>query len=273
MRAQLSGRLGNQLFELAHAFELSRKSHRTLNLFWDDYSYPTGLGEDLSKLNLGYLQKSNATGLVLKVLDKIKKHSPAIELTLCRLTGIYREEHIKKSRNARIVSGFYQDYQWAEKSFEELSELVARAKVQVQHFVDRLQLPQNYQVLHYRSGDYLDHAGNFGVLSLEYFQENLDETLPVIVLTDSYDRACEVFQSLRNCRVISPEECDPWAALIVMSEAQLVISSNSTLGWWGAFFAIKKGGMAVIPMPFFANGSITKLYHPSFSTSRSIFGG
>jgi hypothetical protein len=271
MRVQLSGRLGNQLFELAHAIELSKKCQRNFTLVWDDFSYPGGLDEDLSKLNLNYLQKSNLAGLVLKILDKVKKHSPSIEYALCRAIGIDREEHKKRSQTPRLVSGFYQDYLWAEKSYLEIADLLAKVKIQAQHHVDKLKLPKNYQVLHYRCGDYLGHSGNFGVLSVDYYKRNMDKDLPVVILTDSYARAVDLFEPLGYFSVISPEECNAWAALMVMSEAQLNISSNSTLSWWGAFFAIKQGGKAIIPKPFFANGIQTSLFHPDFSTSESIF--
>jgi hypothetical protein len=271
MRVQLSGRLGNQLFELAHAFELSKKSHKNFTLVWDDHSYPNGLDEDLSKLNLNYLQKSNAAGLVLKILDKVKKHSPVFEYALCIVFGIYREEHKKRSKTARIVSGFYQDYLWAERSYFEMAELLARAKIQAQHHVDKLKLPKNYQVIHYRCGDYLGHKGNFGVISVDYYKANIDRDLPMVVLTDSYERAIELFKPLGTLKIVSPEECNTWAALIVMSEADLIISSNSTLSWWGAFFAIKQGRRAIIPKSFFANGIQTSLFHPDFATAESIF--
>ena len=103
MRVQLSGRLGNQLFESAHAFELSKKSRKKFTLIWDDHSYPNGLDEALSGLNLNYLQKSNAVGLALKILDKVKKHSPIFEYALCRAIGIYREEHKKRPKTIKAV--------------------------------------------------------------------------------------------------------------------------------------------------------------------------
>jgi hypothetical protein len=271
MRVQLSGRLGNQLFELAHAIELSKKSQKKFTLVWDRFSYSSELSEDLSKLNLSYLKKSNASGLVLKILDKVKKHSPLFEYALCRAIGIYREEHKKRPKTARIISGFYQDYLWAEKSYVEMAELLAKAKIEAQHQVDKLNLPTNYQVLHYRCGDYLVHSGSFGVLSIDYYKTNIDRDLPTVVLTDSYERAIKLFKTLDNLKVISPEECNAWSALIVMSEADLVVSSNSTLSWWGAFFAIKQGGRATIPKPFFANGIQTSLCHPGFKTAESIF--
>jgi hypothetical protein len=271
MRVQLSGRLGNQLFELAHAFELSKKTNQNFSLVWDDHSYPNGLNEDLSKLSLSYLQKSNAVGLALKILDKVKKHSPLLEYALCRAIGIYREGHKKRSKTTRIVSGFYQDYLWAERSYTEMAELLVKAKKQVQHQIDKLSLPKHYQVIHYRRGDYSGHKGNFGVISVDYYKANIDRGLPTVVLTDSFERANELFKPLGNLKVISPEECDAWAALIVMSEAHSIISSNSTLSWWGAFFAIKNGGAAVIPKPFFANGAQTSLFHPEFATAESIF--
>ncbi len=271
MRAQLSGRLGNQLFQFAHAKELSKSSGAILNLVWDNYSYPAGLNNDLSELSLNYLHKSNSVGLLLKVLDKVKRHSPEFEYSLCRKAGIYREHHENKSRKERVVSGFYQDYLWAERSIEEAKELLEKASALFKHEVDNLSLPREYQVIHYRCGDYLGHPGNLGILSIEYYKKNLDETLPIIILTDSYDRASEKFQQLGRFKLISPDECNAWSALIVMSEAKLVISSNSTLSWWGSFFAVKNGGRAVIPQPFFANGTETSFLHPAFSASESIF--
>lgn len=271
MRAQLSGRLGNQLFEFAHAKELSKRSGARLNLVWDGYSYPAGLNDDLSELSLNYLYKSNSVGLLLKILDKIKRHSPKFEYSLCRKAGIYREHHEKKSRKARVVSGFYQDYLSAESSSEEMQELLEKARSLFQFEVNNLRLPREYQVIHYRCGDYLGHPGNFGVLSMEYYKKNLDETLPIIILTDSYNRASEKFHQLGRFKLISPDECNAWSALIVMSEAKLAISSNSTLSWWGSFFAVKNGGRAVIPQPFFANGTETSFLHPAFSASESIF--
>ena len=271
MRAQLSGRLGNQLFELAHAMDLSKHSGKKFSLNWDKYSYPSKLDDDLSKLNLDYLRKSNLVGLLLKILDKIKKHSPELEYALCTAMGVYREQHTKKPREVRVVSGFYQDYRWADSSCIEMKDLMEKARMQFQYEVDSLKLPRNYQAMHYRCGDYLGHSGNFGVLSIEYYKQNLDPTLPVIILTDSFDRATEKFKQLECFRIVSPIECSAWAALIVMSEADLIISSNSTLSWWGAFFAIKQGGRAVIPKPFFANGVQTPLFHPEFCTAESIF--
>jgi hypothetical protein len=271
MRVQLSGRLGNQLFEFAHAIELSKNSGTKLNLIWDEYSYPNGLGDDLSVLGLNYLKKSNSIGLILKILDKVKKHSSKFEYLLCRVVGFYREGQKKKTRKVRVITGFYQDYRWAEKRSFDIQELVKKAKALFQFEIDELNLPINYQVIHYRCGDYLGHPGNFGVLSVEYYRRNLDRKLPVLILTDSYDRALEKFGALGHVRVISPNECNAWAALIVMSEARLVISSNSTLSWWGSFLAVKKGGRAVIPQPFFANGNQTSLFHPDFAVSESIF--
>ena len=271
MRAQLSGRLGNQLFELAHAIELSKRSGKKFILNWDEYSYPSELDDDLLKLNLDYLRKSNSVGLLLKILDKIKKHSPKLEHAICMAMGIYREQHDQKTREVRIVSGFYQDYRWAESSCIEMKELLKKAKIQFQFEVDSLKLPGNYQVVHYRCGDYLGHPGNFGVLSIEYYKKNIDESLPLIILTDSYDRATEKFKQIDYFRIISPKECSAWAALIVMSDAQLIVSSNSTLSWWGSFFALKYGGRVVVPRPFFANRNKTSLYHPDFLTSESIF--
>ena len=90
-------------------------------------------------------------------------------------------------------------------------------------------------------------------------------------MTDSFERANELFEQLGNLKVVSPEECDAWAALVIISEADLIISSNSTLSWWGAFFAVKQGGKAIIPKPFFANGVQTSLFHPELATAESIF--
>ena len=122
-------------------------------------------------------------------------------------------------------------------------------------------IPDNYQFFHYRCGDYLNHQANFGVLSREYYLRNMLQGLPVVVVTDSLDRAIENFESIGDVHFIDPNKSSAWHAVSIISRAAYVVSSNSTLSWWGAFFATKSGGTAVIPKPFFANGIPVNLYY------------
>jgi hypothetical protein len=132
-------------------------------------------------------------------------------------------------------------------------------------------IPSKYQVFHYRSGDYLNHPANFGVLNREYYLRNMHQNLPIVVVTDSLDLAKEKFEGLENIHYVDPTKSTAWQAISIISKGSHVVSSNSTLSWWGAFFAVKSGAAAVLPHPFFANGNPVRLYHPEFRRAEALF--
>ena len=271
MKVQLSGRLGNQLFEIAHGFGRSNLNSKNPKFIWDIYSYPKGLSRDLLDVPGINLRRDNAYGLLFKCLDKLRGYSKLAETTLCKILRIEREHNQERFSQPKVITGYFQDFHWAEKSYSKLSEILSSMAALYELSQIEEKIPSKYQVFHYRSGDYLNHPANFGVLSREYYLHNMDQNLPVVVVTDSLDMAKKNFENIRDIYFVDPENSNPWQAIIIMSRATHVVSSNSTLSWWGAFFAMKSGGTAVLPDPFFANKNPVQLYHPVFKKSEALF--
>ena len=271
MKVQLSGRLGNQLFEIAHGFARSEEISKSPEFIWDIYSYPEGLSRDVLDIPGIKLQQDNKYGLLLKSLDKIRRYSTNTEEVLCKFLRIEREHNSDRFSHPTVITGYFQDFRWAEMSYLKLNELLTSMSLTKRYPESDSNIPDSYQVFHYRCGDYLNHQANFGVLSREYYLRNMLQGLPVVVVTDSLERAIENFGSIKNVQFIDPSKSSAWHAITIISRAAYVVSSNSTLSWWGAFFASKSGGTAVIPKPFFANENAVNLYYPEFKTAQAHF--
>ena len=274
IRIQLSGRLGNQLFQLSHGLYLKKSLGEEVYLFYDEFHTKATNGLDLQQVDIDSvknrrIKKNNGLGLLLKCLDKLRSMNPRVEKSICETFSIKRE-HNGSTKNPWLVSGYYQDYKYAEYGYSCIQELVDKtAAPQEGSFLSKL--PRTYQVIHYRRGDFVGHPNNFGTLAPKYYDQNLLPDLPIIILTDTYSAALNDFAYLRNISVVNPDDVDPWMALKVMSQSQLVIGSNSTLSWWGCYLAVKNGGTAIIPKPFYLNDMNQLLYYPEFKCGDAIF--
>jgi hypothetical protein len=271
MKVQLSGRLGNQLFQIAHGLSRHELGGTDPEFFWDIYSYPKGVSNEVLQIPYINLRRDNIRGFLLKSLDKLRSYSTFAEKTLCRALRIEREHNRDKFLNPYLITGYFQDFQWAEISYPKLMQIHGlMSDMNTGSEIER-EFPNMYQVFHYRCGDYFNHPANFGILSPEYYQRNMHPDLPVVIVTDSLDFAKEKFTFIENVRFIDPDKANPWQAISIISKASHVVSSNSTLSWWGSFFAMKSGKIAVLPVPFFANGNSVNLYHPKFTFAEAIF--
>jgi hypothetical protein len=271
MKVQLSGRLGNQLFEMAHGFGRANRDNKEPEFIWDIYSYPEGVSSDVLQIPGINLQRDNSFGLLFKCLDKLRSYSAPIEKIFCKILRVEREHNQESFSHPIAITGYFQDFQWAEKSYSKLNEILSSMADANETTQIREQISSEYQVFHYRSGDYLNHPANFGVLNREYYLQNMDKKLPVVIVTDSLDIAKEKFDKIGNIYFVDPGKSNAWQAISILSKASHVVSSNSTLSWWGAFFAVKAGGTAVLPFPFFANGNPVQLYHPEFKRADALF--
>jgi hypothetical protein len=271
MKIQLSGRLGNQLFEIAHGLCRGNYIEGNPEFIWDVYSYPDGVSRDVSEIPGINIRRDDMCGFLLKTLDKLRSYSTFFESKLSIALKIEREHNHRKIDQPKVITGFFQDFKWAEESYSKLNEILTAMTVHNDNSQHGKEIPSKYQVFHYRGGDYIRHPANFGVLAREYYLRNMDKELPVVVVTDSLEIAKEKFKDIRNIHFIDPSKSSAWEAIYIISRASHVVCSNSTLSWWGAFFAMKSGGIAVLPVPFFANKNPVQLYHPEFKQTEAFF--
>lgn len=264
---QLSGRLGNQLFQWAFAHEVQQHYGIPVRLFVDKIHFPDGNSDDLFSAQLGcehvtYVRQIDGLGLVFKFLDKVNAISTKkFGNSIGKCFGIWRQSDSFSldplpNKPPKLISGFFinsAQVKFNSKTlFAELTREINRHMKEVSQEL----LPEkfgNYQVLHVRRGDFVNNVANYGLLDAEYYERALIPNLPIVLCTDSKIDAREIIERLRPTLVLAPEEIDAWTTLGWMRGALHVVTSNSTLSWWGGFLALGQGRKVVIPDPYYLN--------------------
>jgi hypothetical protein len=144
----------------------------------------------------------------------------------------------------------------------ELSEVL----LDIKNFLNSLSLTESLidsrlpnVVIHVRHGDYLKRGNQsiFGVVTNESyeFQINLLRKkfgeINLITVTDDYELVNDKSLVSIFGKILPPNLLDEWNALSLMSKADFVISSNSTLSWWGAMLATSNKAIGMIPEKFY----------------------
>jgi hypothetical protein len=109
-------------------------------------------------------------------------------------------------------------------------------------------LQGDYQVIHLRRGDYLGTP--FGVLDFSYYKKLLRKDLPLVICSDDSSQISKYCDFFHTQYVFTPLNSSAWEALTIISRAKSVLSSNSTLSWWGAAIANKNSYEVFLPEPW-----------------------
>jgi hypothetical protein len=143
----------------------------------------------------------------------------------------------------------------------------------------RLGISPDDRIVHVRRGDLLrKENSDAGVLTSGYFQAAASVLGNIggrtVVVTDDPLNAQEVADSLSATIVLGPKHLNTWESLSLFAYAQELVSSNSTLSWWGAFLANGRGAAATMPAKWFKEGKLDardSLHIPGVSLVESIF--
>ena len=274
------GGLGNQLFQLSFAHYLAEQTHsQRVSFFLPKYEET---GPSISNL----LKKSDCIPSsnflerfwVLVVGNVKRKPLPSF---ISAHSNILKEFSTKPrltslSRFTYIYEGFWQKWTLVESNGQKFLYEVAKYIDEEINYPLQISSQKECLVIHIRRGDYLEERNRaiYGVLTLNSYLQvikslRLDHpNLDIITLTDSPDVILMEGAGYEFGRVLGPEDCSAWQVLKLMKSAKIVIAGNSTLSWWGAYLAVKSGGKAFIPNPWFTNyleeANLDK-HHPQFS--------
>jgi hypothetical protein len=218
---RLSGGLGNQLFELSAALSLS----------------PDKIFVDTKKL------RNTTRKFELEPLNKFvkfeKKEINIFQRLFYQKIQEEREFNWKKleMHKKAVVEGYFQHPMYAEFLIEPLSRCVAERLSNHTTCGCRMK----HIGIHMRRGDYAEVPVNkkvFGVLSQDYFKSvmaALGTDYHYILFSDSIIHSREIEELRRNYNVDKGEEkLSAFDLLVVFSQFDGLIMSNSSLSWWGA---------------------------------------
>jgi hypothetical protein len=276
----MSGRLGNQLFQWAYAHKVAIKYMRKVQPIYDSLHEHGGNESNLSNLELTcshvlHSKRRDSIGYLLASLDKINSRSSKLGSFISSNLGIVRTSHHDEipalpAIAPNLLTGFFINW----KVVEGIEQLLAK---ELKEALGNVELPfsieGNFQVLHVRRGDFKNLKDSFGLLSSEYYARNIDRSLPAYICTDDEGLVPDIQSVTEAISVYGPNDLNPFQTLKLMSEATLVVTSNSTLSWWGGFLCMQNGGRVFLPRPYykFLNVGNTILQLPGFILVPSEF--
>jgi len=179
-----------------------------------------------------------------------------------------------------LFSGYFQNVGLVSKAapvyLNQLKAFLAPIAADVRR---RLDLPVSAPVAHVRRGDLLkpENVG-MGLLAPEYYKKALlalgkADPKPVI-LTDDLQNVKMLAEKLGAVRVLDPSEVGTWEALAIFSTSELLVTSNSTLSWWGGYLGTTQGNQVAMPSTWFKDQSVqpeSSLHIPNASLIESSF--
>lgn len=248
MKIQSAGRLGNILFIWAFALEKAEnKNPKKVTIFADKYhsKINNDLLETFESLssNSVKFEVNNHLGLLLITIDKLSSIFPSFSRFLQKILRIQSEGKDELNENAWIIRGYFQNPDFSKEINQSISVAlngILKSKASQGRLEDRFKfLNEPYQALHIRLSDFI--GSDFGVIAPKSQLECIQENLNVVICTDGSIEEIERRIDITNYQVLTPSDTTAWETLAVLSRAENLITTNSTLSWWSGFLAIQSG--------------------------------
>ena len=286
----LMGGLGNQLFQLAAALEISEKTRQEVFLNPNvghcrknknglpeiaSFNIPDKImlvknelyGWWLGKL-VGHNRKIRINPTKFEKLKLYKVIISAItrvhvQLILGRGGAIDVIEEIgfkevETSNLNTLFIGYFQTYRFTNTTQKELMNLTTREYESVQETYKKLAGISNPLVIHIRLGDYLVES-NFGIPDPEYYEAAIEKHMSFFpydslwLFSDDFDRAISFIPQRYRHLIRRVSECQDSSAatLQLMRLGKGYIIGNSTFSWWGAKLSHTQTPVVIAPKPWF----------------------
>jgi hypothetical protein len=277
---QLSGRLGNQLFQWAFTHKLALHYGSKVTLFMDS-SHANGFnGDDLySQLDecnhASAVERKDLAGFLVKTLDKASTVNAPLTLKLEKQFGALRTRDSYlipelPTTAPKLITGFFINSRNVEQVegvlYPELQRIISQFEL-------NRHLPSKYQYIHVRRGDYLTSDTTYGLMGADHYRRFINKDLPLVIGTDDVSSATSLISDLNPDFVFSPTDSTAWQALKMMAMADSLLLANSTLSWWGGFLASNRGKTVYSPSPFYKDDGKNDniLQYKKFTKVNSIF--
>lgn len=248
MKIQSAGRLGNQLYIFSHALDLkinykagpitifADRFHSEINHdLLETFNFLSGRGIDL--------KISYCLGFLLKFVDKLSGNAPNVSGNIRRALRIETEGLEKLSERAWIQRGFFQDDDIPENVMTKMNEIlldILESGISYSCLKQKIPvLASNYQAIHIRRTDFFSTEG--GVIDPNSQLACLQDGLKVVICTDATKGDVESKFDCGGIEIITPKETSAWETLAILSNAENLVMTNSTLSFWAGFIASKKG--------------------------------
>lgn len=255
---KLKGGLGNQMFQYAFGYSLSRKLNKKLILditHFNKASFDTKRNFELGTYPIEFDGLISTKKIFSRILYKIS----AIKITEKNFS-IDNFQHYKSSQKI-IVDGYWQ----SEDYFKEYSESIRNffgglisSDISYIRFHDEIRKSISASI-HVRRGDYVTNIKAslvHEVCDLDYFRNAIsivEKNLPgttFFVFTDDVEWVKNNFKGSKF-RIVSEGNLSHFEELSLMVRCQNNIISNSSFSWWAAWLNSDENKLVITPKKWF----------------------
>lgn len=239
----LKGGLGNMLFQIAATYSLAKKQNTTC-------SFPN------FENHLNYLNSDDKYNPSLK-------HAEEYKLLFSKLTFEFPKEQVHTHSypfeytdfippDNCFIDGFFQ----SEKYFKDYRNNILNLFDPPDLIMEKINitlntLPDKFNVIHVRLGDYLNNPDVHFNLPFSYFHESVDRlnsSYPYIIFSDNIEICKKHFT---QNKFLFLDGLKDYIELFLMSKGQNFIISNSSFGWWGAWLNTNGNKRVLAPTKWF----------------------
>jgi hypothetical protein len=233
---RLNGRLGNQMFMIAHAY--SQALDHNSKFISAKYDVPASDYFDNIYRNIDFS---------INYIDDLKEDESYVNIGT---TFHYTPIKVPKNKNI-IFHGYCQSEKFFIFNSLKIKELFSANEEFITEYFNKYPFlkDNNTIVINVRRGDYLHYPNHHPVISKEYIYKSLEyipdyKKNPIIIISDDIEW-CQENINIDNAIFIT--DILPWQALWLISLCKYFIISNSSFSWWGAFLGEKENSIVVCP--------------------------
>ena len=243
------GGLGNQMFQMAHALNISNKENYKLQLL--DYTKNIGIKRNWN-LDCFGIEPTKISFLKNKYLkNKIKLSNYLFKAGFKENLGILNEEHIKKNQynpvKKKICIGYWQDEKYFNCSINKIMEYFSFPKNILKPICLKQNILGNTVAVHIRRGDYISDITtrkihyvcdeNWYLKSIKAMSEMIEKP-KFFVFSDDLSYSKEILKGLQDLSIsFIPSDSRDWYHMYLMTFCKNFIISNSSYSWWGSYLS------------------------------------
>jgi hypothetical protein len=286
MVVNLTGGLGNQLFQLAAAMALSDGKNIYVEKSIGQPRKQANGEADVeafelpSRITFGGAHEASrivkrVLNLSLRVgISSSRNRTKRGSVLLNKVSSLFLSLYLRKWRDIVTPSGigfapislpkrpflvgYFQSFKWPDKVYLELTQIkLKHVRLEVQDFREKAAIEKPILV-HVRLGDYIS-IDSFGIPSREYYQEAINYILDntplnkIWLFSNEPEKAAKFLpDSIQSyIRVIPESEFSPAETMELMRYCHAYVIGNSTFSWWGAYLSYNSKSLKVGPTPWF----------------------
>jgi hypothetical protein len=223
--SRIQGGLGNQMFQYAFGYNLSKKYD--LKLFIDK-SFYSNQGNVIRYFNLDYFEVE---------INDISQNKFLINRPFTIISDLnYFVDHKLNSRESYYLDGYWQSEKFFKDYTDDLRKIFKMKTTDSENFCIENNLGNSETIsIHVRRGDYVGSEDYHPTQNLKYYENAIDELgtyEKVLIFSDDMEWCKENF---KFDRMIFCEGFKNVEDLMIMSQCKNNIISNSSFSWWAAY--------------------------------------